>query len=320
MIEVNNLVKRYGDKTALHGISFGVKSGEIVGLLGLNGAGKSTMMNIITGYISPTSGTVHINGHDIVRESNDAKRVIGFLPEQFAFYPDMRVMEYLHFVCDLKGYSRDKKQREAHLYGIMDQVGVKHMAGRMIRNLSKGYKQRVGFAQALIGSPKVLVLDEPTVGLDPSQIIEIRQLIKDVGYESTVVVSSHILSEIQAICSRVIVIHEGRLVADDAPENLMQSLRSTNRLAVRIVGSSEDIERALSAVENIKKLTLLPQREAGAEDFLIIGRRNKDIRQDVFRALAKANLPLLHTYGHDLSLEDVFMHLTLRENKEESKG
>lgn len=318
MIEVKNLTKNYGEKTALRGISFSVKSGEIVGLLGLNGAGKSTTMNILTGYISPSGGTVQIAGHDIVKEPNAAKRVIGYLPEQFSFYPDMRVIEYLHFVADLKGFTRDKQKRKAHLDEIMRQVGVKHMAERMIRNLSKGYKQRVGFAQALIGSPKVLILDEPTVGLDPSQIIEIRQLIKDAGQESTVIVSSHILSEIQAICNRVIVIHEGRVVADGAPDELTHAAQSFGRLAVRIVGSRERIEKALGAVPDVKKLTLLPQREAGAEDYLIIARRGKDIRRDVFLALAKANLPMLHTYGNELSLEDVFLHLTVNENGEEA--
>lgn len=318
MIEVQNLTKRYGEKPALEGVSFTVKSGEIVGLLGLNGAGKSTTMNILTGYISPSGGQVKIDGHDIVKEPKAAKRVIGYLPEQFSFYPDMRVIEYLHFVCDLKGYTADKKKRGAHLDEIMRQVGVKHMAERMIRNLSKGYKQRVGFAQALIGNPKVLILDEPTVGLDPSQIIEIRQLIKDAGHESTVIVSSHILSEIQAICSRVIVIHEGRIVADGAPDELTRTAQSFGRLALRIAGSRERIEKTLSAVPDIKKLTLLPQREAGAEDYLVVGRRCKDIRQEVFFALAKANLPLLHTYGNELSLEDVFLHLTVKEGGEEA--
>ncbi len=209
MIQAVNLVKRYGEKEALGGVSFSIGPGEIVGLLGLNGAGKSTTMNILTGYLSASSGSVTIDGHDIVKDPIACKRVIGYMPEQFSFYPDMRVSEYLDFVCDLKGFSSDPKNRKRHLSGICARVGISKMTGRMIRNLSKGYRQRVGFAQALVGDPKVLILDEPTVGLDPSQIIEIRQLIKDSGKDSTVIVSSHILSEIQAICSRVIVIHEG---------------------------------------------------------------------------------------------------------------
>jgi ABC-2 type transport system ATP-binding protein len=310
LIEVKDLVKRYGEKTALNGLCFSIQAGEVVGLLGLNGAGKSTTMNILTGYISPTAGSVVIDGHDMMKEPNKAKAVIGYLPEQFAFYPDMRVMEYLNFACDLKGFSADKKTREDHLQSICREVGIQQISGRMIRNLSKGYKQRVGFAQALIGNPKVLILDEPTVGLDPSQIIEIRQLIKNAGRDSTVIVSSHILSEIQAICSRVIVIHEGRIVADGAPGDLTRAVQAGDRLAVRIQGGKEAIENALSHVECLKKFTRLPQKEAGAEDYLLVGRKGTDLRVALFTALSKAGLPLLHTYGNELTLEDVFLHLT----------
>lgn len=310
MIQVTNLVKRYGEKEALGGISFSIEPGEIVGLLGLNGAGKSTTMNILTGYISSTSGTVTIDGHDIVKDPTACKRVIGYLPEQFSFYPDMRVSEYLDFVCDLKGFPPDPEKRKQHLREICTRVGISKMTGRMIRNLSKGYKQRVGFAQALVGSPKVLILDEPTVGLDPSQIIEIRQLIKDSGKESTVIVSSHILSEIQAICSRVIVIHEGRIIADGAPDQLMQDIQTNHRLAIRVQGTQKEIEAALTGLPKVRSLKALPQRELGTQDFLVEGKIGSDIRADIFYALAKANLPLLHTYGGELSLEDVFLHLT----------
>ena len=320
MIDVQNLVKRYGEKEALSGVSFSIRPGEIVGLLGLNGAGKSTTMNILTGYISATSGTVSIDGHDILREPAACKRVIGYLPEQFAFYPDMRVSEYLDFVCDLKGFPKDADKRKAHLSAICRRVGIEKMTGRMIRNLSKGYRQRVGFAQALVGGPKVLILDEPTVGLDPSQIIEIRQLIKDSGKESTVIVSSHILSEIQAICSRVIVIHEGRVIADGAPDQLMQDIAVNHRLAIRVQGGQKEIEAALSALPKIRSVKPLPQRELGTQDVLVEGKVGSDIRADVFYALAKANLPLLHTYGGELSLEDVFLHLTTgRDAKEDER-
>ncbi len=314
MIQVTNLVKRYGEKEALGGISFSIEPGEIVGLLGLNGAGKSTTMNILTGYISSSSGTVTIDGHDIVKDPTACKRVIGYLPEQFSFYPDMRVSEYLNFVCDLKGFSPNPEKRKLHLREICARVGISKMTGRMIRNLSKGYKQRVGFAQALVGSPKVLILDEPTVGLDPSQIIEIRQLIKDSGKESTVIVSSHILSEIQAICSRVIVIHEGRIIADGAPDQLMQDIQTNHRLAIRVQGTQKEIEAALSNVPKVRSVKALPQRELGTQDFLVEGKIGSDIRADVFYALAKAKLPLLHTYGGELSLEDVFLHLTSGKN------
>ncbi len=310
MIQAVNLIKRYGEKEALKGISFSIGPGEVVGLLGLNGAGKSTTMNILTGYISSTSGSVSVDGHDIVREPSACKRVIGYMPEQFSFYPDMRVSEYLDFVCDLKGFSPDPEARKKHLGEICARVGISKMTGRMIRNLSKGYRQRVGFAQALVGNPKVLILDEPTVGLDPSQIIEIRQLIKDSGKDSTVIVSSHILSEIQAICSRVIVIHEGRIIADGAPDRLMQDIQTNHRLAIRVQGGRKEIEAALSGLPKVRSIKALPQRELGTQDFLVEGKIGSDIRADVFFALAKANLPLLHTYGGELSLEDVFLHLT----------
>ena len=315
MIEVKGLVKRYGEKTAVNGISFSVKSGEIVGLLGLNGAGKSTTMNCLTGYIAPSEGSITIDGHDIVADPMGARRIIGYLPEVFAFYPDMRVWEYLDYVCDLKGVTANKKEREEHIRTICEKVGVLPMAGRMIRNLSKGYKQRVGFAQALIGDPKVIILDEPTVGLDPSQIIDIRRLVKEAGKDSLVIVSSHILSEIQAICSRVIVIHQGTVVADAAPDELKKKFRSNDRLAVRIRGNAEDVEKALRAIPDVADVVRLPQKENGAEDFQIVGRRNKDIRESVFRTLAARDLPLLHTYGGELSLEDVFLHLTGNDEK-----
>ena len=317
MIQVKNLVKRYGEKEALRGISFSIAPGEVVGLLGLNGAGKSTTMSILTGYISASAGSVSIDGHDIANEPAACKKQIGYLPEQFSFYPDMRVSEYLDFVCDLKGFSADKAKRKAHLDDICARVGISKMTGRMIRNLSKGYRQRVGFAQALVGNPKVLILDEPTVGLDPSQIIEIRQLIKDSGKESTVIVSSHILSEIQAICSRVIVIHEGRVIADDAPDRLMQNIQANHRLVIRVQGTLPTIEEALNGITKVRSVKLLPQRELGTQDVLVEGKPGADLRADVFFALAKANLPLLHTYGGELSLEDVFLHLTGRDGARE---
>lgn len=316
MIEVNGLVKRYGDKTAVDGISFSINSGEIVGLLGLNGAGKSTTMNCLTGYIAPTEGTITIDGHNIVEDPIEAKKAIGYLPEVFAFYPDMKVWEYLDYVCDLKSVTKDKEKRSEHIRQICEKVGVLHKSDRMIRNLSKGYKQRVGFAQALIGNPKVIILDEPTVGLDPSQIIDIRQLVKDTGKDSLVIISSHILSEIQAICSRVIVIHEGKVVADASPEKLKHKFASNDRLSVRIHGCPEDIERVLSRMSDIAEFMRLPQKEAGCEDYQIVGKRNKDIREALFNNLAKNNLPLLHTYGGELTLEDVFMHLTSDSDKE----
>lgn len=309
MVKVEHLVKYYGEKKVLSDISFSIREGEVVGLLGLNGAGKSTTMNILTGYLSATSGSVQIDGHDILADANGAKRNIGYLPELFAFYPEMRVDEYLSFCCDLKGVTGDKKERAEHLDAICQRVGLTHVRGRMIRNLSKGYKQRVGFAQALVGNPKVLILDEPTVGLDPSQIIEIRELIRSAGKSSTVIVSSHILSEIQAICDRVIVIHGGRVIADDTPERLARMIMATHRMVVRVEGEPEQVTAALKSTPGVLKVTCLTEKEPGAFDYRIDGASDTDIRADVFRSLAKADLPLLCTYHNELSLEDVFLNL-----------
>jgi ABC-2 type transport system ATP-binding protein len=306
LIEVRGLTKQYGEKTALDNVSFSI-GGEILGLLGLNGAGKSTTMNILTGYISPTSGTVSIDGHDMQKEPKEAKSVIGYLPEQLAFYNDMRVNEYLDFVSDLKGIK--KRDKKAQIDSACEKVGISHIKERLIRNLSKGYRQRVGFAQALLGDPKVLILDEPTVGLDPSQIIEIRSLIKEMGKNCTVIVSSHILSEIQAMCERVIVLHNGRVIADDTPENLAKAVRSSFRVAARIQGEKGAVEEALKAVPDIKSVKQLAQKEPGAYDYIIESGQERDIRADVFRALAKADLPMLYIYSDELSLEDVFLNL-----------
>lgn len=309
MVKVEHLVKYYGEKEVLSDVSFSIREGEVVGLLGLNGAGKSTTMNILTGYLSATSGSVIIDGHDILADAKEAKRSIGYLPELFAFYPEMRVNEYLNFCCDLKGVVRNRKEREAHLNAICERVGLTQVRSRMIRNLSKGYKQRVGFAQALVGSPKVLILDEPTVGLDPSQIIEIRELIRSAGRSSTVIVSSHILSEIQAICDRVIVIHGGRVAADDTPESLSRKLMSTHRLVMRVKGEPERVTAVLTQVPGVLKVTQMTQKEPDAFDYRVDGEQDTDIRADVFYALARAELPLLCTYNNELSLEDVFLNL-----------
>lgn len=305
MIHAYELTKRYGDKLALDRVSFSVRQGEVLGLLGLNGAGKTTTMNILTGYISATSGRAVVDGHDVAREPIEAKRCIGYLPEQLAFYTDMRVREYLDFVCDLKGV---KKGRREHLAEIAERVGIAHMMNRLVRNLSRGYRQRLGFAQALVGNPKVLILDEPTAGLDPSQVIEIRSLIQELGKTRTVIFSSHVLSEVQAVCTRVVVLHNGRLLADDTPENLGRALRATHRMVARIQGEPDQVQSALSAVEGVT-LETLGQKEPHAYDYVIEGAEGQDIRAEVFRALAKADLPLLSTYGNEMSLEDIFLHL-----------
>jgi ABC-2 type transport system ATP-binding protein len=317
LINVQGLTKWYGDTLALDKVSFDVKQGEILGLLGLNGAGKSTAMNIITGYIGATRGTVTIDGHDVSQEPIEAKRVIGYLPEQLAFYGNMRVREYLDFVCDLK---KVKAGRKAHVTSVCKRVGIAHMTHRMIRNLSKGYRQRLGFAQALIGDPKVLILDEPTAGLDPSQVIEIRSLIHEVGEESAVIISSHVLSEIQAVCTRVIILHNGRLLADDTPENLGRDVAASHQLIARIEGDPKQVQAALNGVRGIRHVKVLDQKEPHAYDYFIQGAQERDIRADVFRALANADLPLLYNRGKETSLEQIFLRLVEGQPVEPVKG
>lgn len=319
MIEVCNLEKKYGDKRVLKGLNFSIDSGEVVGLLGLNGAGKSTTMNIITGYLSPTAGSVRIDGYDIMKEPMKARRLIGYLPEQFAFYPEMLVSEYLDFVCDLKGFSKKKSERSAHIDQICGRVGIAHMRGRMIRNLSKGYRQRVGFAQALIGSPKLLILDEPTVGLDPSQIIDIRNLIRDAGRDSTVIVSSHILHEVQTVCSRVLVLHDGRIAADGEPGKLSGISDTYDRLTIRVRGSEEAVRAALGSTG--AELHFLTPRETDACDLRVSGGSGEDIREKIFFTLAEAKLPILRSGGEEHSLEDIFLRLVGSEHsREEDSG
>ena len=308
LICARGLTKRYGGKLALNDASFVIEEGEVVGLLGLNGAGKSTTMNILTGYVSATGGTVTVGGYDIAAQPRQAKRITGYLPEQPAFYPEMKVWDHLEFICGLKGLPA--AGRKEHIGGICRQVGLEDMRGRMVRNLSKGYRQRLGFAQALIGDPKVIILDEPTVGLDPSQIIEIRRLIKDSGRRSTVIVSSHILSEIQAVCGRVILLQKGRVIADCATYEMAGRLASGGRLRVRVQGGAEAIEAAFRRMPEMGGVRRLAQSEPGAWDFALESADGSDIRAAVFRALAAADLPLLAAHSADASLEEAFLSLT----------
>ncbi|MCX7614478.1 MAG: ABC transporter ATP-binding protein [Clostridiales bacterium] len=314
MIEVNGLVKQYGQKRAVDKISFTIKDGEVVGFLGPNGAGKSTTMNIITGYLSASEGTILVDGLNVLDEPMDVRRRIGYLPEQPPLYLDMTVMEYLNFVYELKGA---KAPREEHLNEVCEMVGIDNVSHRIIKNLSKGYKQRVGLAQALIGNPDVLILDEPTVGLDPKQIIDIRNMIKDLGKSRTVILSSHILPEIQAICERVLVINNGQIVADDTPENLSSTLSNGHRLALRILGESDDVLAALSAIEGIKNAEALEEKEPGAFDYIIEVKQNEDVRKAISQKLSEKNLPILLMKPLDLSLEDIFLKLTTEEVSED---
>ena len=306
LICAQGLTKQYGDKLALDNVTFEIGEGQVVGLLGLNGAGKSTTMNILTGCISATAGKVTIGGYDIASNPRQAKRITGYLPEYPAFYPEMKVRDHLRFICGLKGIAAGRKEHIAELCRL---VGLENMQGRMVRNLSKGYRQRLGFAQALVGSPKVIILDEPTVGLDPHQIIEIRRLIKDSGQRGTVIVSSHILSEIQAVCDRVIMLQKGRVIADCPTGEMAGRLASGGRMRIRVQGDADDIKAALRRIPEMGRLQQLAQNEPNTWDFALESIGGADLRAAVFRALAAADLPLLATIGGDISLEEAFLSL-----------
>lgn len=307
MIEIKNLTKSYGKSCALDNVSFTVNSGEILGFLGPNGAGKSTTMNIITGYISATSGTVTVNGYDNIENSKECKKAIGYLPEQPPLYMDMTVDEYLNFVYDIKKATQPRKE---HIDGILELVDISDVKGRLIKNLSKGYKQRVGIAQALIGDPEILILDEPTVGLDPKQILEIRNVIKELGKNRTIILSSHILPEISAICERVIIINKGKIVAVDTPENLSKKLTNDNKFVIRIAGGKSDIEDTVSSIPGIRYIESLGQKEEGSFDYIIESEKDVDVRSELFNILASKQMPILMVKGVDLSLEDIFLQIT----------
>lgn len=315
MIEVTNLVKDYGNHHAVKGISFTVGEGQIVGLLGPNGAGKSTTMNIMTGYISSTAGKVKIGEYDMFEQPLKAKKLIGYLPEMPPIYEEMTVEEYLNFVCSLKGI-RKKKDRMENIAEVEEAVRITDVKGRLIKNLSKGYKQRVGLAQALIGNPPLLILDEPTVGLDPNQIIEIRALIKKLGEKHTIILSSHILSEVNAICDYVLIIDKGLLVAEDTPENLSEHFADKNRILLSVKGEKELIEQALEESEYIASYTVTGENE-GVLDVTAETSVKEDVRDALFFEFADKKLPIVKMETETLSLEEVFLKLTCKEGEEE---
>ncbi|CVI72823.1 MAG TPA: ABC transporter ATP-binding protein [Candidatus Anaerobutyricum stercoris] len=315
MIEVTNLVKDYGNHHAVKGISFTVGEGQIVGLLGPNGAGKSTTMNIMTGYISSTAGKVKIGEYDMFEQPLKAKKLIGYLPEMPPIYEEMTVEEYLNFVCSLKGI-RKKKDRMENIAEVEEAVRITDVKGRLIKNLSKGYKQRVGLAQALIGNPPLLILDEPTVGLDPNQIIEIRALIKKLGEKHTIILSSHILSEVNAICDYVLIIDKGLLVAEDTPENLSEHFADKNRILLSVKGEKELIEQALEESEYIASYTVTGENE-GVLDVTAETSVKEDVRDALFFEFADKKLPIVKMETETLSLEEVFLKLTGKEGEEE---
>lgn len=311
MIEIQNLTKKYGQITAVNNISFTVNKGEILGFLGPNGAGKSTTMNIITGFIPSTEGSVKVCGFDIMEQPKEVKKRIGYLPELPPLYMDMTVTDYLDFVSDLKLVDGKKKKRQ--LADIMELVKITHVKDRMIKNLSKGYKQRVGLAQALVGSPDVLILDEPTVGLDPKQIIEIRNVIKALSKEHTIILSSHILPEVSAVCERVVIINKGQIAAIDTPENLSKGFGAATKFTVRIAGPKGSIQNVLKEIYGIKYVEAHTQREEGSTDFIIETMKEVDVRKAMFFELAKSGYPILELKSLDLSLEDIFLQITTEE-------
>ena len=317
LIEVNNLVKRYGDHKAVDHLSFSIEKGKIYGFLGPNGAGKSTTMNMITGYIASTEGSVVIDGHDILEEPEEAKKCIGYLPEQPPLYFDMTVLEYLQFVADLKKIPRAKKT--SMIEEVMDMVKITDMKHRLIKNLSKGYRQRVGIAQAVLGYPEVIILDEPTVGLDPKQINEIRELIKGLKKKHTVILSSHILSEVSAVCDYVLIISHGKLVASDTPENLAKLAAGSNNLNMLIKGNRSEIQNALAEVEGIKQIKLEKSSEENIWNASLTLDENKDVREAVFYSMVKADCPILEMKTKRASLEEVFLELTENEKQEQAE-
>ena len=317
MIEITDIRKSFGDKHAVEGISFTVAEGEIMGFLGPNGAGKSTTLNIITGYLSADSGVVKIDGTDILSDPIKAKKDIGFLPEIPPLYPEMTVAEYLDFVYELKGCKLPRKQ---HIKEICEVVKIWDVSGRLIKNLSKGYKQRVGIAQALIGNPKVLIFDEPTIGLDPRQIIEIRNLIKMLGKEHTIILSTHILPEVQAVCDRIVVINKGRIVANEKTEDLINAVDGSRKLVAKIVGQEEEVLKALRALPGVKTADIIGRRDTDSVSYLLESQERVDIRKPLFYMLSSKGWPLVGLEGVELSLEDIFIRLVGREKEAKTKG
>ncbi len=315
MIEITDIRKSYGDKRAVDGISFTVNEGEILGFLGPNGAGKSTTLNIITGYLSADSGVAKIDGTDILLEPIKAKKDIGFLPEIPPLYLEMTVLEYLNFVYDLKGC---KLPRKAHLQEICEVVRIWDVKHRLIKNLSKGYRQRVGIAQALIGNPKVLIFDEPTIGLDPRQIIEIRNLIKNLGKEHTIILSTHILSEVQAVCDRIVVINKGKIVADEKTEDLINAVDGSRKLIAKIVGPDDEVLKALRSLGGVKTADIIGKRDTDSVSYIIESQERVDIRKPLFHLLSGKGWPLIGLEGVELNLEDIFIRLVGKEKNDKN--
>ena len=308
MIEIRNLVKYYGDICAVNDVTFTVNKGEILGFLGPNGAGKTTTMNILTGFLSATSGSVTINGHDILDDAQEAKKCIGYLPENPPLYLDMTVIEFLRFVSELKGVARENQIKQ--LAEIMRLVRIADVSNRLIKNLSKGYRQRVGIAQAMVGNPEVLVLDEPTIGLDPKQIIEIRNLIRELGKKHTIILSSHILPEVQAVCERVVIINKGVIAAIDTPEGLPHKMAKTSKVQLTAEGPARDVIQKLRMLPGVRNAEATVEKEDGISIFEIENEPERDVRKQVFFEMARNGWPIIEMKSMDPTLEDIFLQVT----------
>lgn len=308
MIKVEHLVKRYGNRNVVDDLSFTVEKGQIVGFLGPNGAGKSTTMNMITGYISATEGTIEIDGVDLFEEPERAKKKIGYLPEMPPLYPDMLVREYLNFVCDLKKVKKEK--RDQMVSKVMRRTKITDVSERLIKNLSKGYKQRVGFAGAMVGDPEILIFDEPTVGLDPKQILEIRDLIRDLGSKHTILLSSHIMQEVSAVCNEIIIINEGKMIVKDTPDHISSHMEQANELSMEVKGNKELIRSTIASIDSIQHFKVTDTEKEDHYRVTIMSDTGEDIREDVFYALAGNRCAILEMQMKEPTLEEIFIRLT----------
>lgn len=311
MIEINHLVKKYGSRVAVDDLSLTVEPGRIYGFLGPNGAGKSTTMNIITGYLAATGGEVKINGFDVLKQPEEAKKCVGYLPELPPLYMDMTVKEYLDFVAELK--KLDKSLRAGYVKEAMKITRTEEVSGRLIRNLSKGYRQRVGFAQAVLGYPEILILDEPTVGLDPKQIIEIRDLIRELGKKHTIILSSHILSEISAVCDHVFIISHGKLVASDSTENLLERMTGAQEIELLLKAEENEAETAIREIAQVERCEKTEAKEDGTVGLLVTAKKDADVREAIYHTCVEHHMPILEMKAASKSLEDVFLELTAQE-------
>ena len=313
MIEVKNVTKKYGKFVAIDNISFTINDGEIIGLLGPNGAGKSTTMNMLTGFIEQTSGEIIVDSYNTLKRPKKAKKEIGYMPEGVPLYTDLTVKEFVTYMAELKKV--DRKTRKEKVQKIIEQTGLKDVQKKLIKNLSRGYKQRVSMAGALVGEPKILILDEPTVGLDPKQITEIRNLIKELGKTHTVILSSHILSEVSQICNKVIIINKGKLVAIDTPENLENKVSNKNCIYVTVEDTENKMKNIKEKIQGINKIDLIKENEDGTKEYVIESKNDIDLRKILFTELAKENITIFEMKKADSTLEDAFMKIIEGGNK-----